>query len=123
METQNSKVGICPPHFYDYVRLVENEDLKTVLKEQISAAQQFFRSIPEGKYLYKYAEGKWNIKEVLQHIIDAERVFAYRALAFSRNDTHILPSFDDKDYVSNSNANNRKWNELVEDFVAIRKIY
>ena len=66
-------------------------------------------------------EGKWSIKEILQHVIDAERVFAYRSLTFARKDNNTLPSFDEKDYAANSNGNNRAWHELVEEFKALRK--
>lgn len=121
MENQKTNSGVYPPYFYTYIKLVENEDLKTVLKNQLYEFQQFFNSIPEEKHLYKYAEGKWSIKEALQHIIDAERVFAYRAMAFSRKEVNALPSFDDKDYAANSNADNRKWEDLVEEFAALRK--
>ncbi|HEY5368678.1 MAG TPA: DinB family protein [Hanamia sp.] len=120
MQTENSKVGVYPSYFYNYIRLVENEDLNTILKTQLSETQAFFNSIPEGKHDYKYTEGKWSIKEALQHIIDTERVFTYRALAFSRKDTNILPSFDDKVYAANANGAAREWNALVNEFTAVR---
>jgi uncharacterized damage-inducible protein DinB len=120
METEKSKVGVYPPYFYNYIRLVENEDLKTILKNQLPESLAFFNSIPKEKYDYKYAEGKWSIKEALQHIIDTERVFTYRSLAFSRKDTNILPSFDDKSYAANANGSRREWNDLVDEFTAVR---
>jgi len=120
METEQTKLGVYPPHFYKYIRLVENEDLTTILKTQLSEAQAFFNSIPEEKYDYKYAEGKWSIKEALQHIIDTERVFIYRALAFSRKDTNTLPSFDENGYANNANGASRNWNDLVNEFTAVR---
>lgn len=120
METEKSKVGIYSPHFYSYIRLVENEDLNATLKNQVSNSKQFFYSIPEEKTYYRYAEGKWSIKEVLQHIIDTERVFAYRALAFARKDSNVLPSMDENSYALNSNADSRKWEELIEEFESVR---
>lgn len=121
MEAQGSRVGIYPAYFYNYIRLVENEDLNTILKKQLSESQQFFNSVPKEKYDYKYAEGKWSIKEVLQHIIDTERVFSYRALAFSRKDVNVLPSFDEKNYLANANSAVKEWNDLVDEFTAVRK--
>ena len=121
MEGQESKIGVYPPYFYNYIRLVENEDLNTILKTQLSDSQSFFNSVPEEKYDYKYAEGKWSIKEALQHIIDTERVFVYRALAFSRKDPNILPSFDDKTYAANANGSARNWDDLVDEFTTVRR--
>lgn len=121
METKQSRIGVYPSYFYNYIRLVENEDLNTILKTQLSASLAFFNSIPKEKYDYKYAEGKWSIKEALQHIIDTERVFNYRSLAFSRKDANILPSFDDKSYAENANGAARKWNDLIAEFEAVRR--
>lgn len=121
METQKMKPGSYPSHFYPYIQLVENEDLNVVLKNQIETSKQFFSSIPEEKTYYRYAEGKWSIKEVLQHIIDTERVFAYRGLAFARKETSILPNMDENHYAENSNTNSRKWQDLIEEFIAVRQ--
>lgn len=113
--------GTYPQYFFNYIKLVEEDDVKKALSNQINLAETFFNSIPKEKYDYKYAEGKWSIKEALQHIIDTERVFTYRALAFSRKDVNILPSFDDKSYAINANGATREWNDLVNEFVAVRK--
>jgi hypothetical protein len=112
---------VYPQQFVHYITLVENEDLSTILKNQEQQAVAFFNSIPEEKQLYKYAEGKWSVKEVLQHMIDTERVFSFRALAFSRKDPNTFPSFDENNYTKNSNANNRDWKDLVEEFFAVRR--
>ncbi|MGN6194039.1 MAG: DinB family protein [Ginsengibacter sp.] len=119
MSAQNS-LGTYPEYFYRYIRLVENENLNDVLKKQLDEASQFFNSIPEEKYLYKYDEGKWSVKEVLQHIIDTERVFSYRSFVFSRKDPNIFPSFDENAYAENSNADSRKWQDLINEFIAVR---
>lgn len=120
METKKLTTGIYSPYFYKYIQLVENGDLCSVLKAQVAGSKQFFYSISEEKSYYQYAEGKWSIKEVLQHITDSERVFAYRALAFARKDANILPSMDENTYAANSNANNRKWEELISEFESVR---
>jgi hypothetical protein len=118
IKTSNSTY---PENFQKYINQVKEEDLKTALNNQMPAAEVFFRSISDEFSNRKYAEGKWTIKEVLQHIIDAERVFAYRALCFARNDEHTLPSFDENEYAANTNANNRNWQDLIEEFVSVRK--
>ena len=110
-----------PAYFNTYIKLVQEDDVKSALKNQTPAAEKFFNSISEEKSLFKYAEGKWTIKEVLQHLIDAERIFGYRALAFARKDKNILPSFEENAYAAHSHANNRRWKELIEEFIAVRK--
>lgn len=119
MSAQNS-LGTYPDYFYKYIRLVENENLNDALKKQLDDAAQFFNSIPQEKYLYKYAEGKWSVKEVLQHLIDTERVFSYRSFVFARKDPNTFPSFDENEYAKNSNADNRKWEDLISEFIAVR---
>ena len=116
-----SRTGNYPENFQRYVDEVKEDDLKTAFKNQMPSAEIFFQSISEELSKRKYAEGKWTIKEVLQHIIDAERIFAYRALAFARRDTNILPPFDENEYAVNSNANDRSWLELVAEFSSVRK--
>jgi hypothetical protein len=120
MENEKTKTGVYPPYFYKYIKLVENDDLKTILKNQLQESEEFFNRIPSEKYLYKYAENKWSIKEVIQHIIDTERVFSYRALAFARKDPNTLPSFDENSYAKNSQADEREWKQLTEEFPAVR---
>ena len=70
--------------------------------------------------MHAYAEGKWTIKEVLQHLIDTERIFNYRAVCFARKEAASLPGFEENDYAANSNANSRTWQSLVGEFLAVR---
>jgi len=77
-------------------------------------------NIPLDKFDYRYAEGKWTIKDIIQHIIDTERIFGYRALRISRNDQTPLPGFEENDYVKNTNANSRSVQELLSEFSAVR---
>lgn len=79
------------------------------------------QSLPEEKQLYAYAEGKWTIKEVLQHIIDTERIFAYRALRIARKDKTPLAGFEQNDYVETCNADYRNFSEMLEEFSLTRK--
>ena len=75
----------------------------------------FFKSIPKEKHNYAYAEGKWTIKEVLQHIIDTERVFMYRCLCIARQDKTAFPGFDQDAYISPSEANLKTMDALLEE--------
>ena len=73
------------------------------------------------KFDYRYAEGKWTIKDILQHLVDAERVFAYRALCFARNDKTELPGFEEDDYVIEANANKRSIQDLLTELLIVRQ--
>ncbi len=110
-----------PDFYHNYIKQVEENDLMEALTKQTPSFIQFLKDIPADKRDYRYAEGKWTIKEALQHIIDAERIFAYRGLCFARKDTTPLPSFDENSYAANSKADKRNWEELVEEFKAVRK--
>jgi len=110
-----------PEYYHHYINQVPEVDLLPALNNQHSKALAFFKSIPAEKYNYRYAEGKWTLKEVLQHILDAERIFAYRALCIARQDSTPLPSFDENLYAENCKATNRDWNDMVEEFSAVRK--
>ena len=85
-----------PSFYHNYINQVAQEDLLEAFNAGTPAFIQFLENIPLLKREYRYAEGKWTIKDVLQHIIDAERVFAYRGLRFARRDTTSLPGFDEK---------------------------
>ncbi len=119
--TIKSRLGNLPANMETYFTEAGEDDLNAAFKKQNSDAEKLFQSISEDKSTYKYAEGKWTLKEVLQHMIDAERVFAYRALAFARQDYNTLPSFDENDYANNSNANDRSWEDLVAEFFSVRQ--
>ena len=81
----------------------------------------FVRDIPMDKFDYRYAEGKWTIKDILQHLLDSERVFAYRALCIARHDQTAFPGFDEDFYVANAEANRRSIQDLLTEFTALRQ--
>jgi DinB superfamily len=118
MRPDLSRVG---PPFHNYINQVTDDDLMDALHKQSAAFIRFLETIPVEKYDYSYAEGKWTIKEVLQHIIDAERVFAYRALRFARKDGTPLPGFDENLFAANAKADKRNWDKLVEEFKVVRR--
>src|SRR6185503_4511277 len=109
-----------PSFYHNYISQVPENDLVEAFPKQTPAFIQFIESIPPEKHDYRYAEGKWTIKEVLQHIIDAERIFGYRALRFARKDPTFLPGFDENNYANSAKADRREWKGLVEEFKAVR---
>lgn len=109
-----------PAFFKKYVDTVQEEDLSAAFAIQLPVIREFLQSITEEKSMYAYDTGKWTLKEVLQHIIDTERLFNYRALCFSRKEKVSLPGFDEDEYAANSNANARKWKDMVDEFIAVR---
>jgi len=96
-------------------------DVMHVLHEQLTSFPAFLKTVPAGKSEYAYAEGKWTIKEVIGHVIDTERIHAYRALRFARNDTKALPGFEQEDFVANAHFNERSLDRFIEEFVLVRK--
>lgn len=110
-----------PEFFYNYINQVPDNDLMTAFKNQSPKTISFFENIPANKIDYVYADGKWTIREMLQHVIDAERVFSYRALRFARKDATPLPSFDENLFAETAKADKRNWNDLLEEFKTVRK--
>lgn len=104
-----------------YVSQVKNEQILQELETQISDLNEIFASVSEEKSLFAYAEGKWTIKQVLGHIIDAERVFSYRIFRISRRDETPLETFDENEYIANSNFNERTIAEMIEEFSLLRR--
>ncbi len=110
-----------PEFYHRYINQVKENDLETALKNQMPSFIQFLETLPADKRDYRYAEGKWTIKEMLQHIIDTERIFAYRALCVARREATSLPGFEENDYADNSKADKRNWDDLVEEFKVVRR--
>ncbi|MEP7109984.1 MAG: DinB family protein [Ferruginibacter sp.] len=117
----NSSPTSLPGYFQVYLDQVEEKELATAFTNQSQVIKDFLPSITEEKSMFAYAEGKWTLRELLQHIIDAERIFTYRALCFARKEATSLPGFDENDYAAASNANNRTWESLTAEFVSVRR--
>lgn len=103
-----------------YIKALDDVNLFEELEISLHDFIRFVQNIPMDKFDYRYAEGKWTIKDIIQHIIDAERIFGYRALRISRNDQTPLSGFEENDYVENTNANGRSIQELLTEFSAVR---
>lgn len=108
-------------YFNQYIKQVDSLEPIAALKETLQEFLTLLEKVEEEKGLYRYEDGKWSIKEVVSHVIDAERVFAYRAMSFARNDKTELAGFDDHLYAQNSGANKRPMAELLQEFGALRK--
>jgi len=113
--------NIYPGPFHAYIDQVPQADLYDAFTVQLPIINGFLSSITEEKAGYSYAVGKWTIKEVLQHIIDIERIFSYRALSFSRGEKNVLPGFEQDRYAAVSNANSRTWHSLGNEFLILRQ--
>lgn len=108
-------------HFYSgYVSHVPKENIIETLKAQMHEIYTFINAIPGDKAFHAYEEGKWTIKQIIGHIIETERVFAYRGLAFSRRDPNPLPSMEQDEYVKYSNYNSRTIQNLANEYLAVR---
>ena len=108
-------LSAVPAFYHNYILQVEQDHPVDAIASYVAEISSFLESLPEEKWDHAYAEGKWTIKEIVQHMIDAERVFAYRALRFSRKDLTPLPGFDENSFAANSRANKRSADELVEE--------
>ena len=108
------------PFHHNYISKIGEASIVDLLSDLKNSSYTFFSEIPVTKADYAYAEGKWTIKEVIGHMIDAERTFAYRILAFSRGQQE-LPGFDEDTYVERSTFNNRTIIDLAEEFRSVRE--
>ncbi len=114
--------GEYPPYAIMYIKLIPDDGLVLQhLWDNFVAAKEFIYSLPPKMLYYRYAKDKWSIKEVLVHIIDDERIFAYRALRFARNEQMNLIGFDQDAYALFSNADERELDNIFEEYEAVRK--
>ena len=114
--------GECAPYAIIYIGLLPDDGLVLEhLKENLEATRDFILSLPEERLAHRYAEGKWTIKEILSHVIDDERIYAYRALRFARNDKTALPGFEQDAYALHSGANARGVRDLLDELTAVRQ--
>jgi hypothetical protein len=103
------------PYYEHYVSLVPGGHVLAVLEEQLAAVRDFVDSVPEERETYRYAEGKWSVREVRGHVVDTERIFAYRACCIARGETQALPGYDQDAYAAASGADRRRLRDLLEE--------
>ena len=110
----------APEYFWKYIQLVPDGDLREILEQQRADTVALIDAISDARSLHRYAPDKWNIREVVGHLNDAERVFAFRAYWFARGFTSALPSFDQEIAASGAAAGERPWSSHIEEFRAVR---
>jgi hypothetical protein len=120
--TTRPGVGEYAPSFAGYVaRVADDEDIVPVLVVQLEQVLARLRGIREGRGDYRYAAEKWSVKDIVGHLSDTERVFAYRALRIGRGDSTPLPSFDDQAYVAEARAGDRTLADLAAEWGDVRR--
>ena len=107
-------------YYAQYIAGVPDGDIVTTLRDQLSETVELLRSVPEARETYRYAEDKWTLREVVGHLIDTERMFAYRALAMAREDDVDMPGMDQDAWSANSNAGERALSDLIDEWIAVR---
>ena len=109
------------PYFSRYIDLVPEEDIAGAIEVQGRETAALLAKVSEEKAAFRYAPDKWSIKQVVGHVTDAERVFAYRLMSIARGESKSLPGFDENDYVRNANFDELSFAELVEGLAATRR--
>lgn len=111
------------PYFKTYIdpMMEREESIMDLMEISAQSLVELLLVLPAEKETYRYAEGKWTVKELLLHITDTERIFQYRGLRFARKDTTDLPGFDQDIFNDHAEANNRSLQSLIDEFIAVRR--
>lgn len=113
--------GEYTPYLGAYITLVPGNDLIKYFETQEETVASIAGALSDEKLNHRYGEGKWSIKGVFSHLIDTERIFAYRALTIARDDKAELPGFEENDYVITANADGRTGADIIADYNASRR--
>jgi len=109
------------PYYQKYIGLVPEDEIIPALESQVDELKKLFADVPEEKGTFAYDDGKWTVKEVISHLIDAERMFAYRVFRIARGDKTPIEGFEQDGYIENSHANGRSLDELLNEFKLLRE--
>lgn len=120
MLTKNN-ISVCPDYFYRYINLTDNLDYLTVLNKSLTDLEQAPLVTWEKIGNQTYAPNKWTVKQILQHLIDTERIFTYRALAFARQDKETIPPFEENDYAHQADVTHRTIQDLWKEYILVRQ--
>jgi hypothetical protein len=121
MSISPPQTGEYNPYYHEYIRRVPAGDVLVFMANQIQESLALLRSLSAEQVMRRPAPGEWNIKEIIGHLVDGERVFSYRALCFARGDQNRLPGFEQDDYVATGNFSQRTLADLCDEFAAIRQ--
>ncbi len=114
------KDGDYPEYFKRYIALVSGEDVLEYFKNQTDSLANVLESIPSDKLHYRYAEGKWTIADVAQHLMDTERVFCYRMLTFARGDKAEIAGFEEDEYAKSADTSARTTDSIISEYRSVR---
>jgi hypothetical protein len=103
------------PYYLKYIALVPEGDFLKIFEDQMKEVRAFVESVPEEKEGYRYAPGKWSLREAMGHVVDTERIFAYRACCIARGETKVLSGYEQDDYAAASEADRRSLRDLLEE--------
>lgn len=120
MPSQRPAADEYAPYYEKYISRVRDGEILDILSEQSDALRGLFARVDDDRGHFAYAPGKWTLNESLQHVVDTERVFTYRALRIARGDSTPLPGFEQDEWVPNSGAMARTLREIVNEFVTVR---
>lgn len=109
-----------PEYYHRYVDAVTGEDVLDVLADQVDELLKMFDGMDEARTLYRYADGKWSVREVLGHLLDSERIFGMRALCIARGEQQSLPGFDEVLYVTSALFDERPLESILDEWQALR---
>jgi uncharacterized damage-inducible protein DinB len=112
--------GDYPEYFKRYISLVSGDDVLEYFKNQTDSLANVLGSIPSEKLHYRYAEGKWTVADVAQHVMDTERVFCYRMLTFARGDKAEVAGFEEDEYAENVDTRTRTADSIISEYKSIR---
>lgn len=120
-----TKIGLPEPSEYEpyygrYIKNVSEDDIVAALEAQARETAALLARIDEEKGSFRYGPDKWSVKEVVGHVADAERVFAYRALAIARGDKASLPGFDEQEYMQHANFGERPMRSVADEYATTR---
>ncbi len=117
---QRPKPGECEAYYDRYIERVPDGDVFDILERGVAETRSVLAGLSAERETFQYEPGKWSVREVIGHVLDSERAFAYRALAFARGDPAAYPSFEQEEYAAASNAHDRPIADLMAEFEAVR---